>query len=167
MSSASPETFEHNKDQIRWPGEFGTTISPTNSFPVPDSSICCPATSFLPRSDTSTNPPQTPRNPTHPSHRVQDHSHNLPTPPATPEKTRKNTPPAAAPALRVQIQHTAKDKETTVISKALLPRSYLERYAEVRALFVGSSERGREEQATMRRRDVRLAKMEAREDRQA
>jgi hypothetical protein len=38
-------------------------------------------------------------------------------------------------------------------------KSYLEQYAEVRALFMGSSQRGNKEQEIMRKRDAQLARM--------
>jgi len=62
--------------------------------------------------------------------------------------------------LRLQIPDSANENETGVNRRVVKPNSYLEQYAEVRALFMGSSERGREEQEIMRKRDLKLARLE-------
>jgi len=98
-------------------------------------------------------------------HQVRDHVHHLPTPPPTPENTRKSSRLESA-ALRLQITHSANENEAKITPQAHMPKSYLEQYAEVRALFVGSSQRGREEQEIMRRRGTRPAQHGTREARE-
>ena len=160
---SSTKVDQYDNDEASWPEQSSTTASRPYPHSAPHSPVCCPESASLAQTKVSSSLPQTPR---HLAHHTQDHDHNLPTPPLTPENTRQSSHPTLATALRLQIPDSANENETGVNRRVVKPNSYLEQYAEVRALFMGSSERGREEQEIMRKRDSRLARIGKKENAQ-
>lgn len=158
-SSESSKAHQHHNDKASWPEQSSTTASRSNPYSTPQSPVCCRESAFLAQTEARSSPPQTPPHCTNHIQRDQHHDHNLPTPPPTPEDTRKSTSAVSAASLRLEIPHTATENGTKVTPKALAPKSYLEQYAEMRSLFMDSSQRGREEQEIMRKRDLRFATM--------
>ena len=151
---SSTKVDQYHNDEASWEEQSSTTASRRYPHSLPHSPICCPESAFLAQTEIPSSPPQTPR---HLNHQVQDHDHNLPTPPPTPENTRKNSRVPSA-ALRMRIPCSASENELRVTPQVHVPKSFLEQYAEVRALFMGSSRRRREEQEVMRKRDSAMGR---------